>query len=158
MRISAFGIAALFINLTNGCLLGAPAPGGDTVDTGDTADESTEDTTGEDTGYCAIPAQVTLREGHFFTNLGTSSMEEFWLDDDSDDDVVVVGQPDGYWLLVDVESSAYSVDYTVDSGTRVDLDCDMRWLDEDGDEHSYCWNEGVATLEAFGVSCIPAGR
>lgn len=148
MRISAFGIAALFFNLNTGCLLGAEPPGkpGDADDTGDTGDM---DTSSDSAEVYPVQTQVTLREGHYFVNQ-TEDWTEFWLDDDGDDDVVIQGgDPDNSgWFFLNVVNSAYGVEYTIDSGYRVDLDCE-------DESYTYCWNEGSAVLEAFGVSSYP---
>jgi hypothetical protein len=103
----------------------------------------------------AGPTQITLHQGHFLVNQADAWSEE-WLDGDADDDVIVQGEEaQAYWFFLNVIDSAYEVDYTIDAGRRVELDCDQRYSDRGGNEHGYCWNNSEATLEVFGISGYP---
>lgn len=131
---------------------------GEPIKSSDTGSEETGDT-GSSTSY-PITTQVTLVEGHFVVNQG-GSWTDLWLDgnggeyfeydaDPDQADFQVIGNPDegGGWFYVDVQYSAYTVNYRIDSGFRVDLSCD-------DESYDYCWNGGGATQEVFGVSGYP---
>ena len=158
-------IAMAILALATGCT--DPLYGGKDSNTGDTGsgtetetDSGTTGGTDSNTSEYPVTTKITLNEGHYHVNSG-GIWTDLWLDgtdgeySDQDADTgtagfQVIGDPDngGGWFFVNADDSQYSIDYTINSGFRVELSCD-------DESYDYCWNGGSATLEVFGVSGYP---